>query len=197
MEHKELDLSIITMAVILQLMLFWNISIKGALQAERAQTIPSEIPVVETQQDFQLMKFEETENIKQLRTNIINDSVNYWNCEMEEECEIRCLFYATIPLGKYYCTAYNHEETGSKITASGAICHEGTITTCASDIKYLPFSTYLEIDGRLFKCEDTGSAVRKKHVDLYFKSYSQMAKYNTGYRYIYKVEFPFGVPKEE
>ena len=119
-----------------------------------------------------------------------------YTTEIDTE-EYTCLMYATVPIGRYYITAYNHEETGSKRTASGAICHEGTITTCASDTRYLPFGTFIEVGGRLYKCEDTGSLVKKKHVDLYFKSYKEMARYNSHYEEIYRVEFPFGVPKYE
>lgn len=118
---------------------------------------------------------------------------------LEEEVseEMNCLFYATVPIGRYYITAYNHEETGSKHTASGATCHEGTITTCAADVwgGYFKFGDVIEVDGRLFVVEDTGSAVKKKHIDLYFASYKAMAKYGSNYQTIYRVEFPFGKPK--
>lgn len=109
-----------------------------------------------------------------------------------------CLMYATKPIGRYYVTAYNHEETGSKITASGNTCHEGTITTCAADVpKYLKFGDVIEVDGRLYVVEDTGSAVKKRHVDLYFKSYKAMSKYGSNHQNIYKAEFPFGRPQYE
>ena len=111
--------------------------------------------------------------------------------------EFNCLFYATEPIGKYYITAYNDEETACKITASGAKCHEGTITTCAADVpKYFHFGDIIEVDGRLFRVEDTGSAVKKRHIDLFFDSYSDMKKYGSNYQNIYKVSFPFGVPKD-
>ena len=73
--------------------------------------------------------------------------------EEEVSEEMNCLMYATIPIGRYYITAYNHEETGSKITASGVKCHEGTITTCAIDRKLHKFGQYFEIDGRLWLCK--------------------------------------------
>ena len=113
--------------------------------------------------------------------------------------EYNCVMYATVPIGRYYITAYNHEETGSKQTASGAICHEGTITTCAADVwgGYFKFGDYIEVDGRIYKVEDTGSAVKKKHIDLYFASYKAMARYGSNYQTIYRVEFPFGKPKEK
>lgn len=115
--------------------------------------------------------------------------------EEEVSDEMNCLFYATIPIGRYYITAYNHEETGSKITASGTTCHEGTITTCAIDPKLHRFGQYFEIDGRLYVSEDTGRLVRNRHVDLYFSSYKAMARYGSNYQTIYRVEFPFGKPK--
>lgn len=110
--------------------------------------------------------------------------------------EFNCLMYATIPIGRYYITAYNHEETGSKITASGKTCREGTITTCAIDPKLHRFGQYFEIDGRLYVSEDTGRLVKRKHIDLYFSSYKAMARYGSNYQTIYRVEFPFGKPKE-
>lgn len=121
--------------------------------------------------------------------------------EEEPSEEMNCLFYATVPIGKYYITAYNHKETGSKITASGTTCHEGTITTCAADVpKYFRFGDYVEImvdgEARLYKIEDTGSAVKKKHIDIYFYDYSKMSRYGSNYQNISKVEFPFGKPKE-
>ena len=116
--------------------------------------------------------------------------------EEEVSEEMNCLMYATVPIGRYYITAYNHEETGSKITASGVKCHEGTITTCAIDRKLHKFGQYFEIDGRLFVAEDTGSAVKRRHIDLYFSSYKAMARYGSNYQNIYRVEFPFGKPKE-
>ena len=114
---------------------------------------------------------------------------------LEETPEFSAVMYATEPIGRYFITAYNHEETGSKITASGKKCHEGTITTCAIDPKLHKFGQYFEIDGRLYVAEDTGRLVRNRHVDLYFSSYKAMAKYNSNYQTIYKVSFPFGKPK--
>ena len=108
--------------------------------------------------------------------------------------EYNSLFYATVPIGRYYITAYNDKETGSKITASGKTVHEGTITTCAADPKYHKFGEYLEIGGRLYIVEDTGSAVKRRHIDLYFKDYKAMSRYNSHYETIYRVEFHFGKP---
>ena len=106
-----------------------------------------------------------------------------------------CIMYATQPIGRYFVTAYNDEETNCKITASGGKVHEGTITTCAADPKYHKFGEVLEIDGRLYVVEDTGSAVKKRHIDIFFDDYKKMARYGSNYQTIYKVSFPFGKPK--
>ena len=125
-----------------------------------------------------------------------------YNAELEETPEFSAVMYATQPIGRYYITAYNHLETGSKITASGTKCHEGTITTAAADVwgGYFRFGDYVEItvngEPRLYKIEDTGSAVKKRHIDIYFASYKQMSRYNSNYQTISRVTFPFGKPKE-
>ena len=133
-----------------------------------------------------------------IRMYSIDVSYDIFNSHIEEEPgdEYNCLFYACEPIGRYYITAYNDEETACKITASGAKCHEGTVTTCAADVpKYFHFGDILEIDGKLYVVEDTGSAVKKKHIDLFFDNYKDMAKYGSNYQTIYRVTFPFGRPK--
>lgn len=106
------------------------------------------------------------------------------------------LFYAVEPIGKYYITAYSHVETGSRITASGAKVHQGTITTAAADVpKYFRFGDYVEVDGRIYRIEDTGSAVKKRHLDLYEPDMKKLNSY-TSYKQVYRVTFPFGTPKD-
>ena len=116
---------------------------------------------------------------------------------LEEEPDFSALMYAVEPIGRYYITAYNHEETGGRTTASGGKVHEGNITTCAADVpKYFHFGDYIEVGGRIYRVEDTGSAVKKRHVDIYFASYKEMARYGSHYETIYRVSFPFGKPKD-
>lgn len=106
------------------------------------------------------------------------------------------LFYAVEPIGRYYITAYSHIETGSRITASGAKVHQGTITTAAADVpKYFHFGDYVEVDGRIYRIEDTGSAVKKRHLDLYEPDMKKLNSY-TSYKQVYRVVFPFGTPKD-
>ena len=113
----------------------------------------------------------------------------------EEEVNMSALFYAVKPIGTYYITAYSDKETGCKKTASGTTVHQGNITTCASDVRVLGFGTYIEVDGQLYRCEDTGSGVRGKHIDCYEPSMKKLNGY-TGYKTVYKVEFPFGKPQD-
>ena len=81
-------------------------------------------------------------------------------------------------LGTYYITGYTSIECGgSTTTASGTTCHKAASisdsvsnpTTCAIDPALHDFGDifYLEPFG-YFIAEDTGSAVKGKHLDLYF-----------------------------
>ena len=105
-------------------------------------------------------------------------------------------------LGQYYVTGYTSLECGGNTTtASGTTCHKAASyedsfynpTTCAADVwgGYHDFgdTLYVEEFG-CFVVEDTGSAVLKKHIDLYFWD----DEYNyalsiTGYYEVYSVEF--------
>lgn len=158
------------------------------------------IPVIEIQEE--VIEMQEQPDVyglvyvhhQTLQTSLDTTPV-FYNVEPKDLEEYNCLMYATESLGRYYITAYNHLETGSKLTASGKTCHEGLITTCAADPRYHKFGEYLEVDGRLYVVEDTGSAVKKKHIDLYFANYKSMAKYGSNHQEIYKVSWPFGKPK--
>ena len=120
-----------------------------------------------------------------------------YSAEFEEELEMSALFYAVEPIGRYYITAYSHLETGSKITASGGKVHQGNITTCAADVpKYFRFGDYIEVGGRIYRVEDTGSAVKRKHIDIYIPELKKVKNYNSHYETIYKVTFPFGKPQD-
>lgn len=117
--------------------------------------------------------------------------------EFEEELEMSALFYAVEPIGRYYITAYSHMETGSKITASGGTVHQGNITTCAADVpKYFHFGDYIEVGGRIYRVEDTGRLVKKRHIDIYIPELSKVKSYNSHYETIYRVTFPFGKPQD-
>ena len=99
-------------------------------------------------------------------------------------------------LGTYYITGYTSIECGgSTMTASGATCHKGNPTTCAIDSKLHDFGDlfYIAEFDQVYVAEDTGSAVKGKHLDLYFWD----DEYNyalsiTGYYEVFAVEYVYG-----
>lgn len=118
--------------------------------------------------------------------------------ELEEIVEMSAVIFEIEPIGRYFITAYSHIETGSKLTASGGKVHKGTITTAAADVwgGYFKFGDYVYVeDYGLYRIEDTGSAVRKRHLDLYEPDMKKLDSY-TGYKQVYRVSFPFGIPKD-
>lgn len=96
-------------------------------------------------------------------------------------------------IGKYYITGYTSVECGgSTMTASGATVHKGDQTTCAIDPKLHDFGDlfYIPYFDQVYVAEDTGSAVKGKHLDLYF--YDDEYNYAlsiTGYYKVYSVEY--------
>lgn len=110
--------------------------------------------------------------------------------------------------GYYYLTAYCPWECGYNgynypagwRTASGAICHRADYehrmtepTTVAIDRSIWSFGTvfYIPSFDRTFIAEDTGSAVRGYHLDLFYEDYGEMSAFPTGYYEVYSVEYIF------
>lgn len=189
----SIDLSVLISSVILLLILFANLTpcsfqISYDIQASAK---PVELSIKDT-------PVKNSHILRELYIEMHSSTYEPGAAHLEEIPDMSATFYATVPIGRYYITAYNHEETGGKTTASGTTCHQGTVTTCAADVwgGYFKFGDYIEVDGRLYRVEDTGSAVKKKHIDLYFASYKDMVKYGSNYQTIYRVEFPFGKPKD-
>lgn len=98
-----------------------------------------------------------------------------------------------IDIGTYYITGYTSIECGGSImTASGATVHKGNPTTCAIDPALWGFGDlfYIPYFDQVYVAEDTGSAVKGKHLDLYF--YDDEYDYAlsiTGYYQVYSVEY--------
>lgn len=85
-------------------------------------------------------------------------------------------------LGTYKTTAYcgcseccgkwaDEEAT----TASGEKAVQGV--TVAADTDVLPFGTQLEIDGKVYTVQDTGSAVTGNTIDIYFENHADAVAY--------------------
>ena len=108
-------------------------------------------------------------------------------------------------LGTYYITGYTAWELGgSTATASGATCHKSSYsnrliepTTCAIDPALHDFGDlfYIPYFDTVYIAEDTGSAVKGKHLDLYYGTTyedNQIAACITGYHEVFAVEFVYG-----
>lgn len=102
-------------------------------------------------------------------------------------------------IGTYYITSYCPAECGgSWATASGETCHRADYddrlyepTTCAIDRRLHSFGDmfYIPEFDRVFVAEDTGSAVKGKHLDLFYEDYSDVLSFPTGYYEVYAVEY--------
>ncbi|MCR5675656.1 MAG: 3D domain-containing protein [Lachnospiraceae bacterium] len=86
-----------------------------------------------------------------------------------------------IDIGEYKLTAYCPCEicTGKNdgITKSGTRAKQGR--TIAVDPAILTMGSELVIDGHVFTAEDTGSAIRGSHIDIYLDSHEQALAFGT------------------
>lgn len=109
-------------------------------------------------------------------------------------------------LGYYYITAYCPAECGYNgsnyptgwRTASGTICHRADYenrltepTTCAISRSVHSFGDlfYLPDFDRVFIAEDTGGAVKGKHLDLFYFEYYDVQTFPTGWYETFTVEY--------
>lgn len=97
---------------------------------------------------------------------------------------------------RMFITAYCSAECGgSTMTSSGATVHREEDpyepTTCAIDRRYFSYGDlfYVPSEDRVYIAEDTGSAVKGLHIDLFQNSMSEVRGYNTRYETIYRCEF--------
>ena len=114
-----------------------------------------------------------------------------------EEITVKVMYKES--LGYYYITSYcPYECGGSWSTASGSTCHRANYqdrysepTTCAIDRNLHSFGDlfYIEEFDRVFVAEDTGSAVKNKHLDLFYIDYSDVLSFPTGYYEVYSVYY--------
>ena len=89
-------------------------------------------------------------------------------------CEICCGYWATVR---------EKDEYGNEIvdTASGALAKANH--TIAVDTSVLPFGTEVYIVGLgWYTAEDTGSAVKGKHIDVYYDNHSMAAAQGVQYK---------------
>ena len=97
-------------------------------------------------------------------------------------------------LGEYFVTAYASAELGgSTATASGVECeyHEEWYipTTAAIDPRLHSFGEYLMIEGKVYRCDDTGGNVKGRWVDCYVPDMDSVRSWDTGWKSVYQVTF--------
>ena len=68
-------------------------------------------------------------------------------------------------------------------TKSGKIPNEGT--TVAVDPTLIPLGTELVVGKKVFKAEDTGSAIKGKKIDIYFNNHKDAQKFGKKQKEVY------------
>lgn len=118
---------------------------------------------------------------------------NHYSTEVITETSIEYEY-----IGYYYCTAYSPQETGSWETASGATLHRADYedrliepTTCAIDRSLHHFGDlfYIPEFDRVFVAEDTGGAVKGRHLDLGYTDLESVWSFPTGSYEVYAVRY--------
>ena len=85
-------------------------------------------------------------------------------------------------------TAYNSAETGSNITASGAVAvrNSSGYSTIAVDPSVIPLGTKVYVEGYGYAiAQDTGGAIHGNIIDLYFNSMSEVNAWGVKYLNVY------------
>lgn len=96
-----------------------------------------------------------------------------------------------------YCSCSKCCYPSTNLTASGIECHYADYenrysepTTCAIDRRYHSFGEtfYLKSEDRVFVAEDTGSAVKGRHIDIYFPDHSYVQSYGSHWEEVYELK---------
>lgn len=97
--------------------------------------------------------------------------------------------YELISLGEFRVTAYCSCEIccgqWSKYnkTASGTTPEQGR--TIAVDKNQIPLGTEIVIDGHVYIAEDTGSAIKKDCIDIYFNDHQVAKEFGVQYKQVF------------
>lgn len=104
-------------------------------------------------------------------------------------------------LGEFTVTAYcpcvkccgkwsaQHPSRGAdyvQMTTSGTIPEEGR--TVAADWSVIPSGTKIEIDGHTYTVEDTGSAVKGNHIDMFFEDHQKAIEWGVQTHKVFAVK---------
>ena len=159
---------------------------------ESKQTTSLEAPVGSMVNDVEEVEVEESRE----KVSFIPNALMY-ETEVRNQWMFIDVTYETVEteyLCRGYITAYCAEECGwNYSTSSGAICHYSDQwyepTTCAMDRSVFHYGDLFMIDGKIYVAEDTGSAVKGLHWDLYRESMDEVNYFGSHYTDVYSVEF--------
>ena len=103
------------------------------------------------------------------------------------ETEYLCRGYITAYCNCSKCCTYSNQPTASGVYPHYSDNPEEP-TTCAIDPRYYHFGDLFMIDGKIYVAEDTGSAVKGNHWDLYREDHSEVQTFNSHYADVYRVK---------
>ena len=78
-----------------------------------------------------------------------------------------------------YCGCKSCSGKWGNLTSTGKTCTANR--TVAVDPTVIPLGSKLEVNGKTYIAEDTGSAVKGNHVDIYFSTHSETTKWGKRY----------------
>lgn len=102
------------------------------------------------------------------------------------ETEYLCRGYITAYCNCSKCCTYANQATASGVYPHSSDDPEEP-TTCAIDPRYFRFGDLFMIDGKIYVAEDTGSAVKGYHWDLYQEDHSSVQSFDSHYADVYRV----------
>lgn len=196
--NKEVNSCIVLIALAIMCMLFARLGI-----SEPKYTMELE------KEDYAKVTVTPTPTSTPTPTPKPNRVTRYYQCVIKgcylDEVPLTRTELELTSLGKYFITAYSPQECGYNghnyprgwTTASDTICHRASYenrytepTTCAISRSIHRFGDtfYIKEFDRVFVAEDTGSAVKGKHLDLFYEEYSDVCSFPTGYYTVYSVE---------
>ena len=76
-----------------------------------------------------------------------------------------------------YCPCESCSEGYGRSTATGATATAGR--TIAVDPKVIPYGTIVRINGHEYRAEDCGGGVRGNHIDIFFDTHPEVAKFGS------------------
>lgn len=103
--------------------------------------------------------------------------------EIESIGVFRLTAYCTCPACCEKWSKFNHDKDGNPIGAEQTILINGY--SVSADTNILPFGTVILIDGKEYKVQDRGGAIKGKRLDVYFTSHQDALNFGVQYKEIF------------